>query len=113
MVGGSRKWLPETDLSGLSEEEKKEAEALLTEECELFSRCDSDIGDIKDFEMRINTTDDIPVKERYSRIPRNLYSEVRNYVNDLLTNGWIRESFSAYSSPIVCVRKKDGSIRMC
>ena len=30
-----------------------------------------------------------------------------------MTNGWIRESFSAYSSPIVCVRKKDNQLRMC
>ena len=26
----------------------------------------------------------------------------------LITNGWVQESFSAYSSPIVWVRKKDG-----
>ena len=28
-------------------------------------------------------------------------------------NGWICESFSAYASPIVCVRKKDNTLRMC
>ena len=63
--------------------------------------------------MKINLFDNTPVKEAYRRIPRNLYIELRNYVDDLLSNGWIRESFSAYSSPIACVRKKDGNMRMC
>ena len=49
----------------------------------------------------------------YRRIPPHLYNEVRNYISDLVTNGWIRESFSSYSSPIVCVRKKNGEMRMC
>ena len=63
--------------------------------------------------MKVELEDEVPVKEAYRRIPRNLYSEVRDYINDLLTNGWIKESFSSYSSPIVCVRKKDGGLRMC
>ena len=79
---------------------------MLREECDVFSRSDCDIGDIQDFEMKINLKDDIPVKEAYLHIPRNLYDEVKNYINDLLVNGWVRESFSAYASTIVCVRKK-------
>ena len=31
----------------------------------------------------------------------------------MIVNGWIRESKSAYASPIVCVRKRDGSMRLC
>ena len=49
----------------------------------------------------------------YRKIPPHLYQEVRNYIEDLRLNGWVRESFSAYASPIVCVRKKDGGMRMC
>ena len=63
--------------------------------------------------MKINLKDDIPVKETYCHTPRNLYDEVKTYINDLLVNGWVWESFSAYASPIGCVRKKDGSLRMC
>ena len=34
-------------------------------------------------------------------------------MEDLLNRGWIQKSRSPYSSPIVCVRKKDGSLRLC
>ncbi len=107
------KWLPKVDLSHLNNEQREKVKNLLLENCEVFSKSDSDIGNIQDFQMKINLTDTIPVKEAYRRIPRHLYEEVKNYIEDLITNGWVRESFSAYASPIVCVRKKDGSLRMC
>ena len=106
-------WLPKVDLSHLDEEQRVQVEKLLREECDVFARSDSDIGNIESFEMKINLSDDTPVVEAYRHLPRSLYAEVRNYVNDLLLNGWIQESFSSYASPIVCVRKKDNSLRMC
>ena len=49
----------------------------------------------------------------HRRIPRPLY-EVKNFINDLVVNmTWVRELTSSYSSPIVCVRKKDQSLRLC
>lgn len=52
----------------------------------------------------------------YFRPRRLSYSEkeqVHKILDDLLTRGIIRKSNSQYSSPIVLVRKKNGSIRMC
>ena len=57
--------------------------------------------------------DKIPVNQRYRSIPKPLYEEVKKYIDDLLTNQWIKKSYSSYSSPMVCVRKKDGSLRLC
>ena len=57
--------------------------------------------------------DEVPVAEAYRKIPRNLYDEVKNHVNNLLANGWVRQSYSPYSSPMVCVRKKCGGLRLC
>lgn len=37
---------------------------------------------------------------------------MKNYLHDLITQGWVKKSNSPYSSPIVCVRKKDG-LRLC
>ena len=44
------------------------------------------MGDIKNFPMKINLSDEISVKEADRHLPRNLYNEIRNYVNDLLIN---------------------------
>ena len=63
--------------------------------------------------MDINLTDLVPVQRKYTAIPRPVYAEVKQYIEDLLNRGWIQRSKSAYSSPVVCVRKKDGSLRLC
>jgi hypothetical protein len=39
--------------------------------------------------------------------------EVQVQLQYLLANGWIRPSKSPYGAPILCVRKKDGTMRMC
>eukprot|EP00794_Sanderia_malayensis_P019345 gene19345-21264_t len=54
-----------------------------------------------------------PVQKTYTAIPKPLYVEVKQYVEDLLNKVWIIQSRSNYSSPVVCVRKKDGSLRLC
>ena len=104
---------PKWDLSHLNDEQREKLLKVLRKRKGVFSKNESDIGDIKDFKMPINLTDREPVGAAYRKIPPHLYQEVRNYIEDLVANGWIRESFSAYSSPIVCVRKKDNQLRMC
>ena len=37
----------------------------------------------------------------------------KQYIEDLLNQNFITESKSPYSSPVACVRKKDGSLRLC
>ena len=106
-------WLPNIDLSHLSPERRSLVEKMLIEESAVFAKSEKDIGDIKDFRMEIKLTDNIPVNESYRQLPRHLYDEVRNYVDDLLTNNWIRSSYSSYASPMVCVRKKNGGLRLC
>ena len=34
-------------------------------------------------------------------------------MEDAFNRGWIQKSRSAYSSPVVCVWKKDGTLRLC
>ena len=104
---------PKWDLSHLETEQRMMLEEVLRKRQAVFSKSESDIGNIQDFHMPIHLVDREPVNAAYRKIPPHLYQEVRNYIEDLETNGWIRESFSSYSSPIVCVRKKDGQLRMC
>ena len=101
------------DLDGLTEEQKKEVLEVLQEEEGVFSKAKNDIGHIPDFKLDIKLTDETPFGEAYRKIPGPLYNEVRNHVNDMLANGWIRQSYSPYSSPMVCARKKCGGLRLC
>ena len=80
------------------------------EENAAFARDDNDIEDLQ---MKINLSDTVPVQRTYTSIPKPLYKEVREHIEDMLVKGWIRISKFAYSSPLVCIRKKDGSLRIC
>ena len=86
---------------------------MLKEEYESFSSSEEDIGCIPDLEMEINLKDSQPVQNKYTSIPRPLYPEVKQYIEDLLNQNFITQSKSSYSFPVVCVRKKDGSLRLC
>ena len=101
-------WLPEVDLSSLTAQQKLIAQKMLHEESDCFSRDDEDIGCCEELQVKINLTDNVPVQKSYNAIPKSLYPEGKQYIEDLLNRKFIRRSKSAYSSPVVCVRKKDG-----
>jgi len=106
-------WTPDVDLSQLTTEQQHRVKQLLKEESSAFSRDDNDIGYIEDLEMEINLSCNKPVQKTYTSMPRALYPEVKAYIEDLLNRNWICKSTSSYSSPVVCVRKKDGDLRLC
>lgn len=86
---------------------------MLHEECRAFAKDRNDFGCYSGLQMVIHLKDDIPVQTAYTSIPKPLQREVKEYVKDLLVRGWIVKSKSSYATPIVCVRKKDGSLRLC
>lgn len=101
----SDRWEPEVQLEteGLSSHEIDQIKQLLKEECHSFSRTDDDIGCAPDLEMDIRLVDTKPVRKTYSSIPPPLLKEVKDYVFDLMSKGFIKRSHSSYSSPVVCV----------
>ncbi len=105
--------IKEIDLGELTQEQKQQALKLLCDEQESFAKNDNDIGDIPDLNLDLNLTDNIPVQKNYVAVPRPLYPEVKAHIADLLDKKFIRQSKSPYSSPVVCVRKKDKSLRLC
>lgn len=106
-------WQPPVDLSHLNEEQRAKVNKILCEEAGAFA-CDSDdIGCILSLQMSITLMDEIPVQRAYSALPKPLFKEDKEYVHELLLRGWIVKSKSPYAAPVVCVRKKDGSLRLC
>lgn len=63
--------------------------------------------------MKIDLTDNTPVAYRPYKLSHQEKLKVREIVNDLKDKGIVRESNSEYASPIILVKKKDGSDRMC
>ena len=61
--------------------------------------------------IRVNNP--IPFKERYQWIPPHQFEEVRKHLQEMEEIGAIRHSNSPWASPVVLVRKKDGSLRFC
>ena len=101
------------DLSHLSTEQHQKAVDLITEMSDVFCQDSEDIGDVQNCKMKIRLKDETPVQKSYYSMPKPLHQEVKHYVEDLLNKGWITKSSSNYSSPVVAVRKKDGSLRLC
>ena len=54
-----------------------------------------------------------PFKERYRCIPPHQYEEVKQHLKEMLEIEAINESKSPWTSAVVLVRKKDGSLRFC
>ena len=106
-------WLPEVDLSHLPDEQRVQVEKVLIENCDVFSKNDLDIGRIESLKLKLNVTDSTSVCKPYRSIPKQLYSEVKQYLEDLITNDWIKTSYSSYASPMVCARKPNGLLRLC
>lgn len=105
--------LQSINLDKLTQAQKKLAQDMLTNEAESFSKNDDDIGCITGLQMNLDLKDTTPVQKNYVAVPKPLYPEVKAYIEDLLNRNFVRKSSSSYSSPVVCVRKKDQSLRLC
>ena len=77
------KFMPDVDLSELTEEQQKLAKRMLITECDSFAK-DDEVGCIKDMVMDIKLKDHQHVQKNYLSIPRPLYAEIKQYIEDLL-----------------------------
>jgi len=94
--------------SELTETQKQELFALLREFRDIFS----DLPGITDIaEHRIQLTDNNPIRCKPYPIPYALRDVVKSEIDEMCQLGIIEPSESPYSSPLLIVKKKDGSNR--
>ena len=96
-----------------TEEQKSRVRSVIEKYLFLFAMSSLDLGRTDLVKHHIELKDYTPVKDRYHRIPPHQYEEVRKHLKEMLDIGAIRHSNSPWASPVVLVRKKDGSLRFC
>lgn len=79
----------------------------------VFASHDDDFGQTDIVQHQIPTGIAPPCRERYHPIPPSLYPELRALLQGMLDNGVVRESSSPWATPVVLVKKKEGSWRFC
>ena len=107
--------VPAFDLGEVDADDARSTEAsnVLRQWEGTFAKKGPDIGCTRNRQHRIPQTDDTPFRSRTTTIPPAMYEEVRQHLREMHKCGAIRPSDSPYSSPVVLVRKKDGSLRFC
>ena len=54
-----------------------------------------------------------PISKRPYRMPVDELVEMKKQIEELLEKGYVRPSSSPWEAPVLFVRKKDGSMRIC
>ena len=97
------------DLSGAQEWDPKlleEAKQLFHEYAHIFALESLEMGHTSMAKHKIRLNNYTPFKERYHRIPPNLFDEVRNHLKEMIEVGAIQKSSSPWASAVVLVTKK-------
>ena len=100
--------LPE-NLSPLQQQQLNE---LFKEYIDVFSQGDEDLGNTPLLKHGIETHGP-PLRQPYRRQNPAVRREEMTQVQQMLSSNVIRPSNSPWASPVVMVRKKDGSLRFC
>ena len=104
--------VPCPDFEGTTEQ-REQLQRLLNQHRNVFATDDNDFGHTYRVQHRIPVKHDIPVAQPYRPIPPRQFDDVRDHIQCLLAKKIIVESHSPYAAPIVLVRKKDGTLRLC
>ena len=91
----------------------RQVKELLIEYCSIFSRGPDDLGRTEMVKHHIPTADVPPIRQRPRRLPHVLREEANRAVEEMRKQGVIEPSSSPWSSPVVLVKKLDGSTRFC
>ena len=97
----------------LSSPERESLQSLLFEFEEAISLGDGDLGCTGVVKHRIDTGNAAPIRQPARRLPFNRRGEMQTLVNQMLSRNIIEAAQGPWSSPVVLVKKRDGSTRFC
>ncbi len=97
----------------LTPKQRQHIHQLLVSNLSVFATADKPFGRTEWVKHDIVTGDENPVKQAVRRVPFHLRDEAQAEVKKMLDTGVIEPSCSPWASPVVLVRKKDGSLRFC
>ena len=97
----------------LTPDQKEQLFTLFLEYADLFATGPDDFGRTGRLQHRINTGNAQPIRQQARRIPPFRKEEVKTLLSEMLDKDVIRPSESPWASPVVLVKKKDGSTRFC
>ena len=98
---------------GLPQEERIKAEKFLKGYSTIFAQSGEIPGRTNLIKHRINTGECSPIRQRPRRLPLAKREEVEKLIDDMRKEDVIEPSHSPWCSPVVLVKKKDGSTRFC
>ena len=101
------------DDSPLDTLQKDELHSLLSEYHQTFSLEEDERGETDIVQLIIDTGDAPPQKQPVRRVPVAARQELANLLQSMQKSKIIQPSNSPWASPVVLVRKKDGSLRLC
>ena len=101
------------NLDHLSDSQKKEFLQMLWKNVGALSSSTDDIGRLNSTPHHIELHDATPIYQRPRRFAAPIAEEIEHQCRGLQNLGIIEESASPWSSPVVPIRKKDGSLRLC
>ena len=94
----------------LSAEQINEVNSFLKEYSDIFT----DVPKITHLaKHRVDLTQKEPVRSKIYPIPYKMEEVISNEIDDMLAKGIIERSEAAYASPLVLVKKPDGTYRTC
>ena len=97
----------------LSSEQKKSLSKMIKEFDDIFSSGADDLGRTNIVTHEIDTGNAHPIRQPPRRLPAMELEDVNQEVQRMIKAGITKPSQSPWASPIVVVKKKDGSMRLC
>ena len=89
-------------------------DCLISEFADVFSLSQGEIGRTTLARHEINLEDATsPIRQRFRRVPFFQRQEMKQMIDTMLSQDVIEPSFGPWVSPVVLVKKKDGSSRFC